>query len=155
MKNKIYILVVLSIFFSLPVAFAQTNIKAEVDRTSITTDDTLTYKLAITSSEKELPAPTLPSFSGFDVVSQAQSSTVTFTKTKIKTIVVYVYILGPKEVGKIKIEPSQIKLGSSVYSSDSFEIEVKQGQRIPKSSKQAPQPDLPQESPAEAEKLTL
>lgn len=117
-------------------AFADTSIKAEMDKVKISTDESLTYKLIITSTEKNIPAVQLPDFKGFSVLSQARSSTVSFAERNLKTILVYAYILAPEEQGKFKIGPSTIKVRGKVYSTQGFEIEVIQGE-----AKAKPQPE--------------
>lgn len=117
---------IFTLLFTLNV-FAQVDIKAEVDKVSITTDDYLTYKITIISSEKSIPSPQLPKFENFNVLSQAQSSSVSFDKKGTKTTLIFVYVLMPKNVGKFKIEPSQAKLKGQTYSTQAFEIEVKAG----------------------------
>jgi len=59
MRNIIAIVIIFIFLFS-AVAFAQTSIKAEVNKTSITTDETLTYKITITSSENSYLYPNYP-----------------------------------------------------------------------------------------------
>lgn len=120
-----------SLFLFLGLVSAETSIKAEVDKTSITTDEALTYKLIITSSDKGIPTPQLPKFEGFSVLSQAQSQTMSLVKSNIKTVLVYAFILAPINIGKFKIEPSSIKIKNEAYSTDAFEIEVKQGKTRP------------------------
>jgi hypothetical protein len=115
-----------------PQANASVYIKAEVDKTSIRNDETLTYRLSITSDEKNIPLPKLPEFSGFLVVSQNQSSTVSIGKGRIKTKLLYIFILAPKITGKVKIEPASIKIRNHTYYTDSFEIEIKENKsRMP------------------------
>ncbi|PIP20861.1 MAG: hypothetical protein COX40_02440 [Candidatus Omnitrophica bacterium CG23_combo_of_CG06-09_8_20_14_all_40_11] len=132
--RKIIILSVIFISLFIATAFAQASIKAEVDKTTVTTDDIITYKLIVTSSEKNIPTPQLPKFTGFKVISSAQSSTVSFTpplragagftKGNVKAIVVYAFILAPTDIGKFKIEPSAVKIKNETFSTASFEIEV-------------------------------
>lgn len=146
----------LLILFSTAPALAEISIKAEVDKTSISTDETLTYKLIITSTDNEAPEPEVPKFTGFNVISQAESSTFSYLKTGPKTILVLAFILAPNDIGKFKIEPSLIKLKGKAYSTDSFEIEVTQG----KSKPQVPpeeKPSLPEEFQPESgqPKITL
>jgi hypothetical protein len=126
MKFKILVAVTLCILFTRNV-FAETTIKAEVDKTSITTDDTITYKLTITSTEKKIPQPQLPGFESFSVLSQSQSSTLSFAKSNVETALTYAFVLAPTDVGKFKIEPSHVKSGGKTYSTQSFEIEVTKG----------------------------
>ena len=137
-------------FLCVSLAFAETSIKAEVDKKSITTDENITYKLVITSAEQNIPAPQVPKFEGFNILSQAQSSTVSFAGGGIKTILVYAFILAPTDVGKFKIEPSSVKMKDKTYSTDSIEIEVTQGKAKPR-KKSEPQPSLPQQPQSETE----
>jgi hypothetical protein len=165
MKAGLLIFIILFSLIGAQNSFAQTIIKAELDKTSITADDDTTYKLIITSSENKLPEPQIAAFEGFGVVSQAQSSTVSFVKGSAKTILVYAFILAPKDLGKFKIGPSTIKVKDKTYSSESFEIEVKAGKspHKPKSKgklsspeeeilpEQQPQQPIPEESAPESD----
>ncbi len=144
-------IIILSLIFTnvfIAGAFAQTTIKAEVDKTSITTDEVLTYKLIITSLEKSVPTPQLPKFTGFKEISSAQSSSVTFTKGNMKTKVVYAFVLVPNDTGKFKIEPCSIEIRNETFSTADFEIEVKQGKPKPKAGPQQG-PPLPEETQPE------
>lgn len=132
------------IFLFTATALAETSLKAEVDKASITTDEAITYKLTIDSTDKNIPQPQLPKFAGFQVISQAQSSNISWLKNGIKTILVYNFILAPVDIGKFKIEPSSLKIKNKTYASDGFEIEVTQGKRKPK-------PPLPEEPQPESE----
>ena len=137
----VFVLTILVFLLSAVTAvFADTTIKAEVDKTSITTDELLTYKLTVVSTEKNILSPKISGFNGFAIVSQAQSSTVSFQKGGMKTILVFVFILWPKEAGKIKIEPVQVTVKGNAYASEAFQIEVKEGSvRLPKE----PGPEIP------------
>lgn len=141
-------IIILSLIFAsfISEAFAQTSLKAEVDKTSLTIDEAITYKLIITSLEKNIPAPKLPKFTGFKVIASTQSSSVTFTKGNLKTSVVYAYVLLPTGIGKFKIEPSTIKIKNETFSTGIFEIEVKQGK--PKLEPEE-KPSIPEKTPPE------
>ena len=154
--NVLILLEILFVLIFSVSAFAGPTIKAEVDKANISTDESLTYKLIITSEDSSIPAPHFPKFQDFIVLSQAESSTMSFAKAGAKTILVYAFILAAKNSGKFKIEPSQIKIGSSVYSSEGFDIEVTQGKR----KTQPPpryKPPLPKQTEPETEepKVTL
>ena len=143
MRYKL-ILAVISTFIFTSACLADTSLKAEVDKTKLSADDTLTYKLTITSDEKSLNRPQMPKFTGFNVVSQAESSSLIFEKPATRTHLVYVYILAPAGTGKLKIDPSQINLNGKNYQTESFEIEVTQGtsKPIPPSQEEAPKTTL-------------
>lgn len=117
-------------------AKAETSVKAEVDKTTITTDEDLTYKLIISTDEKNIPQPQIPKFEGFNVLSSAQTSGIKFAGGVQKIGAVFVFILTPADVGKFKIEPSTIKVKNKVYATDSFEIEVTQGKTKPQPKQQ-------------------
>ena len=138
--KRIFVLTAVFIIFIAPILYAQTAIKAEVDKTKITIDDTLTYKLIIISSETQMPKPEVPKFEGFNLLSQAQSATFSLTNKQTKAVFVYAYILAPKEKGKFAIAPTTLKLKNSVISSESFEIEVAGGKNKPNPIPEKPQP---------------
>jgi hypothetical protein len=98
-----------------------------VDRLNLTTDEALTYKIILTSSEKNLPQPDVPELKGFVVLSTAQSSTMSFSKVNLKTSIVYAFVLLPTKTGKLQIPAASIKIKDKIYSSEGFEIEVSQG----------------------------
>jgi hypothetical protein len=131
--------------------FADTTIKAEMDKTAVTADELLTYKLTVASTEKNIPSPKIPEFKGFAIVSQAQSSTVSFQQGGMRTILVFVFILLPRETGRLKIEPAQVTVLGKVYSSQASQVEVKQGsaQIKPRGKSRFPLPEqsAPQEEP--------
>lgn len=137
-------IVSISLFLFIGRASAEISIKAEVDKISITTDENLTYKLIITSTQDKIPEPQVPKFTGFTVLSQAQSSTFSYLKTGPKTILVFAFVLAPTDIGKFKIEPSAIKIKDQTYSTDTFEIEVTQGEARPKAPSE-PESPLPEE----------
>ena len=148
------------IFISLLVTnvFAQTYIKSEIDKTVITAEELLTYKLAIISSEKEIQQPEFPDFTGFNVISSARSSTVSFADGKTKKIVVYAFILAPIATGIFSIGPSRLKTGDKTLSSDSFEVEVKEApSALGAPQKNAPSltPKLPPEEAPGSLRITL
>ncbi|MFH1269491.1 MAG: BatD family protein [Candidatus Omnitrophota bacterium] len=157
MRNIITLCLIFTPLF-ITSAFAQTSIKSEVDKTVLTTDEVITYKLIITSSEKSIPEPGITDFTGFNVISSAQSSTALFTTGTIKTIIVYVFVLAPTGIGKFKIEPSTIKIKNETLSTDAFEIEVKQGKPEPEAGpRQKPPviPEFPPEETEESQQITL
>lgn len=125
--------VVLAIFFCLFIlkAQAETSVKAQVDKKSITTDEAITYKFIITTDEKNIPLPQMPKFEGFNVISKAQSSTMSFAKNKIKNFLVYIFILTPAKTGKLRIMPASITINKQIFFTAALEIEVRLGKAKP------------------------
>lgn len=150
MKKILYPSAFLIIFFVLFIPSglrAETQIKAEADKNKLTTDEMLTYKIVITSSENNVPAPAVPEFEGFNVLSKAQSSTISFAQGSIKTILVYAFVLAPVETGKLKIKPASVQVKGKTYTSEEIEVEVAKGakQPTPKESLPKTKPPLPEE----------
>lgn len=145
--KKIFIIPVF-LFLFLGVSFAESSIKAEVNKLKISTDDTVIYKLTIASSAKKIPQPKFPEFKDFLVLSKAQSSTISLVEGGAKTALVYVFVLVPKNTGKFSIGPSQFKEEGKTYTSEKFEIEVKPGKRplksIPNKKLYQPKNGLPE-----------
>jgi len=148
MKNSAVVVIILSILFSAASVYAQTTIKAEVDKTSITTDEVITYKLTIISTDKNVSGSELPKFEGFSIISQVQSSKVSLTNNEIKNTIAFTYTLAPNEIGIFKIEPARIKIKGGILSSEAFEIEVKEGRVKPQPEEEPP---LPEEAQPESE----
>lgn len=125
--------------------FAQPTMKAEVNKLRISTDETLTYKLTIVSSDKQQLLPKLPEFKGFKVVSSSQSSSASFAVDKASITSAFIFVLVPTAVGKFTIEPATLSLKKETLTADSFEIEVVQGKRkVSPGERALPGPPEPQ-----------
>jgi hypothetical protein len=152
-KPGLFIYTILFILCLRGFASAETAIKAEVDRPKITTDEALTYKLVVTTTERKVSSPKLPKFENFTILSQANSSTVTFMQGGAKTILVFAFVLAPKTTGKLKIEPASVESEGKTYATPELEIEVAQGKKTkpetpPKKGKPTPPRNiLPQTEP--------
>lgn len=154
--RKILIYALLLIFSFVGEALAETTIKAEVDKTSLMLDENLTYKLSVISSEKNIALPELPKFEGFDLISRIQSSSMSLATGAIEMKLSFVFVLAPTDIGKFKIEPSSLKIDRQLYSSESFDIEVKPGKSPPKSKADSALPkNIPPEIESEEPQINL
>ena len=108
--------------------FAEQAIHAEVDKTELSTDGVLTYKVSITSSGNEPMVPEVPEFDDFSVLSQMQSTQLSFAGDRADKVFEYSFVLRPKKDGELTIKPAVIRVGDQEYSSDSFSINVSPGQ---------------------------
>ena len=124
---KKYILIIIASFLLISHTFAETTIKAEVDKKEITTDDVLTYKITIVSADKKIPSPVLPKTQDFSIISRLQSTSLTFSKGESKNTAVFVFLLAPRKAGEFQIGPSKINVNGKVMDSESFKIKVKKG----------------------------
>ncbi len=131
------------ILFSPLAVFAELAIYAEVDKTELTADGTLTYKVSITSSGNETLVPEIPEFEDFSVLSQMQSTQFSFAGTQAEKTFTYSFVLMPKRDGELTIKPAVIRVGDQEHSSDSFSINVSPGQtQIPKGLPKSGQPRI-------------
>ena len=149
MKRFLLSLLVFIVLLSSACAFAETTIKAEVDKKVMSADEDLTYKVVISSSENSVPAPELPKFEDFTVLSSARSSTMSFKEGTVKTFAVYAVILAPAKTGTCTIAPATLKIKNTVYATDSIAIEVKEGKEksAPPQSPGEPRQSLPGSDP--------
>lgn len=148
MRNTILI-ALLIVIGSSSLAHADTSLSAQVDKLSLTTDDTFTYSLTITTSDRNIPQPQLPAFEGLLMVSQAQSSSFSVARGETKSAVRYEYILAAPKPGRYKIGPSTIKTKDQTFSTSEFEIEVAEGKAMPLAPPE--QPSMPEDNPSPEE----
>jgi hypothetical protein len=155
--NKVIFLLTASLFLLTAAACAQVTIKAEIDKGKLTTDDLLTYKLTVTSALKKMPNPQLPDFSGFHIISQAQSSSISLGKSNYGIKLEYTYLLKAFGPGKFTIGPSSIKIKGDTYLTDSFEVDVEQGKGRPQAQpdRKGPLPKQPPAPYSDQPKITL
>ncbi|MDD4899622.1 MAG: BatD family protein [Candidatus Omnitrophica bacterium] len=137
MKSKFLLTIILAFLIAQP-ALAEVAIKAEVNKLKLSTDETLLYKVVIASVEPNLAQPQLPKFTGFNIISQSQATSMALEKNGWKTSLIYEFLLSPASVGKLKIEPASIKVKNESISSEAFEIEVTQGKTVPQAPEENP-----------------
>jgi hypothetical protein len=107
---------------------AQAAIQAEVDRTALSTDETLLLTVTLNSSSLlNAPRPALPVLTGFNVVGSGSSSQISIVNGDVTSVVVYSYRLQPYEAGDLVIEPISVTLGGQTYSTQPITVHVSQG----------------------------
>jgi hypothetical protein len=118
----------LSLGLSRP-AFAQDDITftASVNRTTITTDDTLTLQLTLTGTFSGANQPQLPPLEGLAIVGTSQSSQFSIINGKTSSQIVFTYRLQPTQIGSLTIPAISIQMGGQAYQTDPIAIEVTQG----------------------------
>ncbi|MCM8801147.1 MAG: BatD family protein [Candidatus Omnitrophica bacterium] len=143
------------ILLIIPSVFAEFSIKAEIDKQRIFLDDLLTYKVILSSDESKIPSVRLPDFSGFEIISQAQSSSVSFTSKGPNSTIIYTVILSPRRSGRFKVEPSRVNLKGRLYTTDSFEIEVLDAYSHPLDKPDKSLPEAVPQEESEPARITL
>lgn len=133
MKAKTYLAIpiALMILFLLPLGtvYAQGRgpITAEVDRTALSTDETLTLTVILNTAAWSAPDPTLPSLQGFYVAGRSSSSQVSIVNGAVSSQLVYVYRLQPYQAGDLVIEPINVTLDGQTFSTEPITVHVTQG----------------------------
>lgn len=110
--------------------FAQTGtapITATVDRTQLTTDDTLNLSINVTTNGAQFVQPVIPGLDDFTVVGQSSSTQSTIINGVGSFRVSYDLRLQPRAAGTLTIPPINITLDGVTYSTDPIQIEVAQG----------------------------
>ena len=109
-------------------AQSQNPIHAEVDRTSLSTGETLL--LTITASSTSIlnaPRPQMPALTGFNVVGTSTSSQISIINGSMASQVVYHYQLQPYETGELVIQPVTLSVDGQTYSTQPIAVQVSQG----------------------------
>lgn len=109
----------------------QDPIFAEVDRTSLSTDETLTLTVTVSGGMLSTPRPALPDLQGFQILSSQSSSQISIVNGDISSRVVYVYRLQPYETGDLVIQPIAVTVDGQTYSTLPIGVQVVQGTGAP------------------------
>jgi len=109
-------------------AFAQ--ISAEVDRTTLTTNDTVQLTVTVTGSGSTRP-PEMASLTDFDVLRSNISTNISITNGNMQSQVIYEYLLQPLQAGTLTIPAVTVSLQGQTYSTDPITLEVTAGTGSP------------------------
>lgn len=122
-------ILLLTAFVCLPVTacFAETTIKAELNKNEIAADEAVTYTVTIATSELRVPPPVFPDLKAFRVISRSQSSSIKVSGNGMKSMVVFVFILLPREPGIFSIPAAAVTAGGARVVSEAFTLTVKAG----------------------------
>ena len=130
-KPKIYITVLSTIFLSLlsiPVyAQAPTVITAEVDRSTLTTDEVLILSVTIATGSAAASEPRLPALDGFDLVATSTSTQLSIINGVMKSEKVFHYTLHPSAAGEMTIGPILTDQNDQAYQTAPIKVSVSQG----------------------------
>jgi hypothetical protein len=108
-------------------AQANASLTAQVDRTELTTDDTLNLTLTLQTPDGSSPHLTLPAIDGFRVVGSSMSSQLSSINGVMSSSTMYEYRLKPTSVGTFTIPVLTLDWNGQTLSSDAIDITVTQG----------------------------
>jgi hypothetical protein len=128
--------VIVLLLLSVAPGYAQGNgvISASVDRTSLSTDETLTLAVTINADVSNPPNPSLPSLEGFTVVGSGSSSQISIVNGAVSAQLIYSYRLQPYAPGNLVIDPIGVTLNGQTFTTEPITVQVTQGTGTPPSA---------------------
>lgn len=120
-------------FWQAPRANAQSpyGLTAQVDADSITTDDTATLTLTLTTPDGSAPRLNLPALDGFDIVGSQTASQYSIVNGQTSAGMVYAYRLKPTHTGDLEIPALHLAISGQNLSTDALTVHVTQGNGTP------------------------
>ena len=113
-------------------------IRATVDKTDLTTDETLTLTITI-ESEGNISQPVLPSLNEVRILSHKTVRKVSLINGQSSSILTHEYILKPTVDGPITIDPIQVIINCKAAETNPITIEVHPGNTSGNTSKPSAQ----------------
>lgn len=110
---------------ALPLLAQTPPLTAEVDRTTVSSDDTIT--LSVTVSDANASRPELPLLDGFQVVGSSTASQISIVNGSMSTQATYRYVLRPTRAGDLQIPPISVLINDQTISTAPIPIQVTQG----------------------------
>jgi hypothetical protein len=110
-------------------AYAQspTPLTAEVDRTSLSTDEILKLTVKVDATKGSISPPQLPLLDGFDVLSSSSGTQITSVNGDMSVFKAYQYLLHPTKDGNLVIAPIIVSIDGVQHATNPIEISVLQG----------------------------
>jgi hypothetical protein len=115
-------------------------VTAEVDRTSLTTDETLLLTVSVDTASGNPSPPVLSALDGFDVLGSSSGTQITIVNGDMRMQASYQYQLRPTRAGELVIGPITVEVNGQTYQTAPATISVAQGTGQP----QPAQPTMPQ-----------
>jgi hypothetical protein len=125
----------LLMLFGLACGLAFGQISAEVDRTTLTTNDTVQLTVTVTGSGSTRP-PEMASLTDFDVLRSNISTNISITNGNMQSQVIYQYLLQPLRAGTLTIPAVSVSLQGQTYNTDPISLAVSENTDSPTTSNQ-------------------
>lgn len=109
---------------SVPLAGETIQVMGSVDKDRVQVDEEVSLTIKILGTSRNVQAPRLPSFQGFDSFYTGRTSQFSFVNGKSSATVEFNYVLVPKVAGRFTLESVQIWIEGKSYQTQPLEIEV-------------------------------
>ena len=107
------------------------GLTAQVDANAITTDDTVTLTLTLTTPDGSAPRLNLPALDGFNVVGSQTASQYRIVNGQTSASMVYAFQLQPTRMGDLKIPTLHLDMNGQLLATDPLTVHVTQGNGTP------------------------
>ena len=120
-------------------AFAQSQdiVKAEVDRTNLSTDEVLVLTVSVDTSYGSPSRPQLPALDEFELLGSSSGTQISIINGNVSQQATFNYRLHPIQSGDLVIDPVMVTIGGITYHTEPIQVNVTQGNGQVQS---APQP---------------
>ena len=126
-KMSLILVSLLTAVLWIHVGYAQTSpITSEVDKTVLSTDETLSLIVKVTGAA-DLPDPVLPPLDGLFVLERNTSSQISIVDGQTVTVFVHTYELQPTRVGVVTIGAISVSVADETFSTNLIDVEITAG----------------------------
>lgn len=122
---------VFALFTSPAHAQSPYGLQAQVDANEITTDDTVTFTLTLTTPNGSAPQLDLPALDGFNVVGTQTGSQYSIVNGQASASTNYAFELQPTRTGDLVIPSLHLDLNGQRLSTEAIAVQVTQGNGAP------------------------
>lgn len=135
-SRALLMLSVLGLIFALttPQAFAQSpyELKAQVNTNDITTDETVTLTLTLTTPDGNAPRLNMPALDGWNILGSQTASQYSIVNGKATASMAYAYELQPTRTGDLEIPTLRLEMNGQPVTTDPITVHVTQGNGTPR-----------------------
>ncbi|MBK8575415.1 MAG: protein BatD [Elusimicrobia bacterium] len=110
---------------------ADLTFTAEVDRTTLTMNDTLTLQLTFSGGRISIPQPSLSDIPGFRATFAGQSQNISYVNGQVTSQVIFSFALAPLSPGEHVIPSVSMTVGGQTLSTNPIPIKVITGSASP------------------------
>jgi hypothetical protein len=128
LKMKKFVLTIFLVLSILTNIYSEISISASVDKNIVSLSDQLTLQVTVSGDVNNLPNPTLPQLTDFQVYSSGRSQNISIINGQVSSTINFTYILSPRKIGNFTINPITINYQGKTYQTQPINIQVVQSQ---------------------------
>ena len=137
-KSRGLVVALTLVLLGLPLSAGELSIKATVDKTTVSLDDTVSYTVTLSGGNEDVPAPSLPKFVNLSLVSNYRSSNISIINGQASVSSSVTYILKPQAVGAASIGAASLVFNGKTYWADPIEVKVTPATGVSRSRRSLP-----------------